>query len=464
MPTNTPRVAVLGAAFSRFHGLEPDRFADLNGLLAAPVYDVLLIDLPGVSAGQLLRSLRLDQQYRFALIYCCQDQDAWCEALGDGRPPADLGAITPLWRLWQERFNLFNRGAAPERFEARVLAWLWLRSRGDVHAVRDAGVAQHYRYPLLEALSDGETISDFSWLQLMTQQGWLEEGVLLDRLRLCTDCGSGRLNYVDVCPECQALDISRQPSLHCFTCGHVGAQEHFLKDGLLLCPNCFSRLRHIGSDYDRPLENYRCRSCQAFFVDAEVEARCLDCGQAHAPDKLRVREVRHFRLAEAGRLRCRQGYSASVAETDQFGALNLLNQKSFHELLNWQLQLVRRYKQPAFSLLGLRFVNLAATISALGELRGHALVDSLVERLQEAVRDTDRCSRVSEEILWIMMPHTDAAGLAVVRKRLQEGAERLASEQIGQLQLRQIGFTAPADLLEQEDAALLLARLNGELG
>ena len=141
-----------------------------------------------------------------------------------------------------------------------------------------------------------------------------------------------------------------------------------------------------------------------------------------------------------------------------------LNQKSFHELLNWQLQLVRRYKQPAFSLLGLRFVNLAATISALGELRGHALVDSLVERLQEAVRDTDRCSRVSEEILWIMMPHTDAAGLAVVRKRLQEGAERLASEQIGQLQLRQIGFTAPADLLEQEDAALLLARLNGELG
>ena len=341
---------------------------------------------------------------------------------------------------------------------------LWLHPHGAIHAVRDAGVAQHYHYPLLEALEDDESPNAFAWLQLMTQQGWLEEGELVDRVRLCVGCGSGRLNYVDVCPECQTLEIARQPSLHCFTCGHVGAQEHFLKDGLLLCPNCFSRLRHIGSDYDRPLENYRCRSCQAFFVDAEVEARCLDCGQAHAPDKLRVREVRHFRLAEAGRLRCRQGYSASVAETDQFGALNLLNQKSFHELLNWQLQLVRRYKQPAFSLLGLRFVNLAATISALGELRGHALVDSLVERLQEAVRDTDRCSRVSEEILWIMMPHTDAAGLAVVRKRLQEGAERLASEQIGQLQLRQIGFTAPADLLEQEDAALLLARLNGELG
>lgn len=223
-------------------------------------------------------------------------------------------------------------------------------------------------------------------------------------------------------------------------------------------------MRHIGSDYDRPLENYRCRSCHAFFVDAEVEARCLDCGHGHAPDKLRVREVRNYRLAEAGRLRCRQGYSASVVESDQFGQLNLLSQKNFHELLNWQLQMVRRYKKPGFSLLGLRFVNLAATINELGELRGHALVDSLVERLQEAVRDTDRCCRVSEEILWIMMPHTEAEGVEVVRKRLAQGAEQLASAQIGSLQLRQASFTAPADLLEHEDAALLIARLNGELG
>ncbi|MFD2883408.1 hypothetical protein ACFS4T_13870 [Pseudomonas lini] len=124
---------------------------------------------------------------------------------------------------------------------------------------------QHYRYPLLEALADAEQVNPFVWLSLMVQHDWLEEGVLVDRVRLCSDCGSGRLNYIDVCAECQAMDISRQPSLHCFTCGHVGHQESFLKDGLLLCPNCLNRLRHIGSDYDRPLENYRCRSCQAFF-------------------------------------------------------------------------------------------------------------------------------------------------------------------------------------------------------
>ena len=62
------------------------------------------------------------------------------------------------------------------------------------------------------------------------------------------------------------------------------------------------------------------------------------------------------------------------------------------------------------------------------------------------------------------MPHTEAEGVEVVRKRLAQGAEQLASAQIGSLQLRQASFTAPADLLEHEDAALLIARLNGELG
>ncbi|MFZ6045834.1 diguanylate cyclase domain-containing protein [Pseudomonas sp. CR3202] len=463
MTIASPHVAVVGTTASHFAGSELDRFSDLASLQAAQAYDVLLLDLPGPQAGQVLRSLRMDRKYRFGLIYCCQDQDPWCVALGDGPPPADLGAISPLWRLWRERFGLFNRGAPPERFEERVLAWLWLRSRGEVHAVRDSAVPQHYRYPLLEALGDGEVVNQFSWLQLMGQQGWLEEGELLDRLRLCTGCGSGRLNYVDVCPECQALDIGRQPSLHCFTCGHVGPQEHFLKEGLLLCPNCLTRLRHIGSDYDRPLENYRCRGCQAFFVDAAVEARCLDCGLSHGPDKLRVREVRHFRLAEAGRLRCREGFGAGPVSIERFGSLNLLPRQAFFELLNWQLQLTRRHRTPPFSLLGLRFVNLLETLAQLGEMRGHALVDGLVERLQEAVRETDRCCRASEEVLWLMMPYTDAVGLEVVRKRLVKGAERLTAEQAAPIEVRLAVFTAPDDQQDQEDAALLLARLGGQL-
>ncbi|MCO8309433.1 diguanylate cyclase domain-containing protein [Pseudomonas mandelii] len=461
MSTPNPRIAVLGNRVASSNIPDLKHFSDLSSLLAAPAFDVLLLDMPAAYAGRVLRKLRSTTAYRYQLVYCCRDQDGWCEALGDGACPAETSEIKTLWGIWRERFNLFRQGSAPERFEGRVLSWLWLRADAHVYALRDPEVPQHYRYPLLEALADSEQVNPFAWLSLMVQHEWLEEGVLVDRVRLCSDCGSGRLNYIDVCAECQAMDISRQPSLHCFTCGHVGSQESFLKDGLLLCPNCLNRLRHIGSDYDRPLENYRCRSCQAFFVDADVQARCLDCGLSHAPDKLRIREVRDFRLAEAGRFRCRQDFNDR--SINHFGRLNLLGGKDFYELLTWQLQVVRRYQQPAFSLLGLRFVNLAGTLARLGEHRGHAFIDSLTDRLKESVRETDRCSRSTEEFFWIMLPHTDSKGLEFVTQRLGRVAELFSAPEVSDISLRVVSFTAPGDLLEQEDGELLLARLASEL-
>ncbi|MGY3175974.1 Zn finger protein HypA/HybF involved in hydrogenase expression [Pseudomonas sp. TE12234] len=461
MSIPNPRIAILGNRVPSLNLPGLEHFSDLGSLLAARAFDVVLLDMPAAYAGKVLRKLRSIPPYRYTLIYCCRDQDGWCEALGDGACPVDASEIKQLWVAWQERFRLLEQGAAPERFESRVLSWLWLRGNTYVYALRDPEVPQHYRYPLLEALADNEQINAFVWLGLMVQQGWLEEGVLVDRVRLCSECGSGRLNYIDVCAECQALDISRQPSLHCFTCGHVGPQESFLKDGVLLCPNCLSRLRHIGTDYDRPMENYRCRSCQAFFVDAEVQARCLDCGLSHTPDKLRVREVRDFRLTEAGRFRCRQEFSER--SVPGFGRLNLLGGKDFYDLLSWQIQIVRRYPVPTFSLIGMRFVNLSGTLSQLGEQRGHAFIDSVADRLKETVRETDRCSRSTEEFFWIMLPHTDGKGLECVKQRLSRIAELFSAPEVSDLSLRVVSITAPDDLLDQEDGQLLLARLAGEL-
>jgi GGDEF domain-containing protein len=441
---------------------ELEYFSDLGSLLAAVAFDVVLLDMPAAYAGRVLRKLRTVPSYRYCLIYCCRDQDGWCEALGDGACPADSREIKKLWSAWQERFRLFKHGSVFERFEGRVLCWLWLRDSTYVYALRDPEVPQHYRYPLLDALADSEQVNAFVWLGLMMQQGWLEEGVLVDRVRLCSDCGSGRLNYIDVCAECQALDIARQPSLHCFTCGHVGPQESFLKDGVLLCPNCLNRLRHIGTDYDRPMENYRCRSCQAFFVDAEVQARCLDCGLSHTPDRLRVREVRDFRLSEAGRFRCRQEFSDRSIRN--FGRVNLLGGRDFYDLLSWQIQIVRRHPVPEFSLIGLRFVNLSGTLSHLGEQRGHAFIDSVADRIEESVRTTDRCSRSTEEFFWIMLPHTDEKGLECVKQRLGRVAELFSAPEVSDISLRVVSITAPRDLLDQEDGELLLARLASDLG
>lgn len=61
-------------------------------------------------------------------------------------------------------------------------------------AVRDTEAPQYYRYPLIDALADSP-VNAAIWLQNLAQRGLLRPGPLVDRIRLCSNCGSGRLNY-----------------------------------------------------------------------------------------------------------------------------------------------------------------------------------------------------------------------------------------------------------------------------
>jgi len=485
----------------------PLRAASLAELLEGPRADALvLVGAPG-AVGAALQQLRRHPDYALALIYVCGSPDPWPDplvaALGDGPPPQEqgmpgdtgttgdgvsrgdgdtmqagsspregsqAGAGSPIeaaWNHWQERLELFNRGQRPDRFDHRLLGWLWLRPGRWIEPVADASRANFYRYPLVEAIAGDGTINPQRWLHQQSQDNLLEAGDLIDRLRQCTACSSSRLNYVDVCPECHGLAIRRQPSLHCFICGHVAPQQEFVRATGLVCANCLSPLRHIGSDYDRPLENYRCDTCQAFFEDGQVVVRCLDCGHQQDPGELRVLEIRPFGLSGAGRLSCRQGLGERGLLAEYLQRLKVIPEHEFLAALDWQLAIARRYGQPkgtsTLTLLGLRLENLGQLLEDLGEPRSLALLDSLFERLEQEVRETDRCMRGGEDRLWILLPQTAAGGLQLLKERLVEGLDRMDSPGSPHLQLRLVGCVLPDQLEPSEDATLLLARLGGEL-
>ena len=455
MPASTLRLAILGPGHDALPPASP-RFTDPAALFAQPPCDVVVLTAGGEQNARWAEQLRRHPAYGLTLIYCTTDHPL-TQALTDGPLPGQLHAA---WQQWQERLAVFNLGRAPEGLEAQVLAYLWLRAPGTLKAVRAPLSPGHYSYPLVDALGDDQ-VNAHALVHNLAQRHLLDSTALVDRIRLCRSCGSGHLNYVDVCVECTALDIVRQPSLHCFTCGHIGAQAEYLKDGVLVCPNCLTRLRHIGTDYDRPLENYRCNACQAFFVDADVEARCLDCGQHHAPDQLQVREIRDYQLSETGQLTARQGLERS--SDAYFGGLAMVGVSTFKTLLDWQLELIARHGTPTFALLGLRFRNLGVTLRRLGPQRGHALLDSLIERIQVAIRETDRCPRTSEEHLWLLLMYTDAPGLRTVTERLNQISELFVGQDLQDIQLTTSGCVAPGELIEKEDAELLMARLAGAL-
>ena len=435
------------------------RFNSVSGLLSSPeTLDVVVLGLPESSIESGLMALRKDNRYQLALIYVSGTRD--CSfVLADGLLPASQQEVRNAHAELQQRLAVFNRGRVPATLEERVMAWLWTRPQSGLVALRDTALPQIYSYPLIRVFSGSEPVNETLWLRLMSEHGWLAAEGLIDRVRLCTQCNSAHLNYVDVCPSCKNLNIARQPALHCFTCGHVAPQEQFLKDGLLLCPNCLTKLRHIGSDYDRPLENQTCRACDASFMDAEVQVRCLDCDHTQQPDALRVREVRDYHLTERGRLRCRQGFTEAVGG-EHFSRLNLVSLNEFHVMLDWQIQQAHRYKgTPACSVLALRFDGLE---NLLDSLEGQTVLDNLVERIEQVIRDTDRCTRTRENLLWILLPHTNRRGANALFMRLSSVAQLLDVDGV-KAQLKLAVLTLPEDLVEEESAQLLMGRLAGRL-
>lgn len=461
--TNSPNIAFLAPHTTDFPIPDDWQRYETVAQLTQANCDVIVIDMPQEGLERAIVELR-KSIYPLNLIFSARPANGpLFEQLGDGMLPEATDAVLPLYRLWQQRLHSFNRGQPSTTTEERVLAWLWSRPRSALVPVRAPRQAIPYYYPLVDVLTEDNTINAFSWLQLMQQQGLFAEGELLDRLRQCRECSSTRLNYIDVCPDCQTIDIARQPSLHCFTCGHVAPQESFLKNGTLECPNCLTRLRHIGSDYDRPLENLRCRSCNAFFEEPLVEAHCLDCQHINAPEDLKVREIRRYSLTELGRLKCRQGLTSSLRD-DHFDQLNLINNGAFRTLLNWQIQLTHRYKSHATSLMAIKFENLEAAMEQVGEAGGIAAIDTLVSRIREAIRETDRCTRSKENLLWLLLPNTDIEGREALRNRILELAQLLPIAEHSGFRVVVDGYTLPMELLPQEDAELVMARLAGKLG
>lgn len=181
------------------------------------------------------------------------------------------------------------------RLEERVLYFLYVRDAMELAPQCTLTHPMLYHYPVVDALAQrGEDPG--ACLATLVRRKLLEPAQLVDRTRHCRTCGSAHIHYIDVCPHCSSLQIRKEASLHCFSCGHVAPESDFHHDGGLSCPQCSAALRHIGVDYDRPLTQYACGSCHHVFVETTTQARCLACRTSCAPSALDVREVASLRL------------------------------------------------------------------------------------------------------------------------------------------------------------------------
>lgn len=295
----------------------------------------------------------------------------------------------------------------------KLLTYLWVHDE-PLRPRMQPSKSYIVSYPLLSAF--GIDLNEaMPWLTSLIENDWLTQQSLTNRVRYCASCKSGHLNYVDVCPKCESIDTTLQASLHCFNCGHVGVQESFKTRASLTCPNCQTQLRHIGTDYDRPIETSKCRNCDHLFSESLVVAECLHCHVHNAIDKLQVRNVYSYQLTALGSTLVRRGMKhmalfPSVGEQMPYS--------QFYWLLNWLNTLAKRHNMK-HTLVSLAASNLADFLKEKGEVEGMVRLDAIQERLQSVVRMTDACCNDGSGGLLMLFPVTERENLKTVIKKLE---------------------------------------------
>ncbi len=386
----------------------------LSEVLDGPACFILNIDHPD-EQDQLLIQLRMHPRWFMFPVFILQSSPL-SAYLCDGLLQDDL-----LLRIeqFEQRYQLLKLD--PEKgLTERLLSYLWLWPGRTLMAKAYPESPRLYDYPLAALWTDQDN-ELFAWLYSMERDGLIEGAELVDRVRYCSSCHSGHLNYVETCPECGSIDVGTESALHCFACGHVAAQSDFLHGGHLSCPNCLSQLRHIGVDYDRPLENYRCHSCHSLFVDGVVKVRCLENRHEQSPEQLIMRTIRHYQLTDAGVMFIRNGALRNLIPEWIGGNVA---KEHFYWLLLWQNKLALRHK--VFHLVvALKFINLAQAIYHLGEAEAITRIDALTQRLQSVLRLTDVCCHYRDDILLFFLPNTPANQIEVITRKLANlGAEQ----------------------------------------
>ncbi|EIO2343487.1 diguanylate cyclase [Vibrio parahaemolyticus] len=287
-----------------------------------------------------------------------------------------------VWRSIQSKIDSIDE---PDVLDP-LIGWLGVNRQRRVSALKSLESTSIYSFPIIDLLFP-DIYSTYRYVLSEQGRGVLEPEALIDRIRVCSHCNSGHLNYVEVCPDCSSIDIDSQSSLHCFTCGHVGEQHSFQRRGKLECPKCLTQLRHIGVDYDRPLENHVCHSCSSLFVEAATISQCLSCDS-----KIKV-EVSFFQ-----------------------------------NLLVWLNKVALRHKEQHL-LLGLHLPTIDEYGKQYGDAKLFSLMDQLTRRLSGLFRDTDICCQYKQDVLLVLMPNTTNASLSVLQQKLSDLGDLVEDEE-----------------------------------
>jgi len=132
-----------------------------------------------------------------------------------------------------------------------------------------------YRYPVVDAIV-GDPSSTDEFLHSLSEAGVLKKE-LYDKIVYCPSCDSANVSIHYCCPHCKSFDVRKSALIEHIQCGYIDTEEHFRKEGKLVCPRCRKELTKPDVDYHKAGVWCACNDCGKSF-DIPVPAHfCRDC-------------------------------------------------------------------------------------------------------------------------------------------------------------------------------------------
>jgi len=294
-----------------------------------------------------------------------------------------------------------------------MLQFMYTRGR-DIEVKVDAESPIAYRFPLAEGLLQCDVLETQSVLQDLAVRGLLEARHV-DRVFTCPSCLGYQVPVKELCPECKSTHLGVEESIHHFRCGYVGPESDYSVDGAKQCPKCFSAIRHIGVEYNRPGRFSICRQCNFWAADPELAAWCANCDQYHSPADLVPININTFVIAQSG---------VSVARNGRWGPGAALGNDGEEDDLEFSAggeNLDKDYSKA----LALKVVELAqqdgrsVTIYKVSLIRDKnvsaqelpELLTKTREVLRAVLRDSDVVVNTNDAEFLILLPASDSGAL-----------------------------------------------------
>lgn len=359
--------------------------------------EAIILTLQSADDVRSLYKLRQNPAFKFTPVFYYGDLTTEEQSLFDGL--ADEFMLEKTQSIL-ERLQLIPEELKMTEELGLIILILLFSRQVSIHGFLDNKNSYVLTYPLLNVYIDQESFDSWLFLQNLVQRKLLIENHLTDEIQACPFCHSGHFNFKNSCPNCHSIDIKSQQFIHCFSCGNIAPINEFMTSEQLICTRCNAKLRHVGIDYDKPLEDKSCNHCHHYFIEAEILVICLVCKKLLNPEELGSRRLYDYELSKKGELYAR-GIEKKIDHNFSY-LFDLIEYEALIALIEWQKKLIERYPSIYFCLLGLQIKNIETLIKLQGLFNTEKIILELFSQIRQLLRTTDLISKVNECIVFFL--------------------------------------------------------------